>query len=566
MQAHSGGWAPNGHACEIRLGQASSVTREKNDSINGVHVSRRKSDLRERESGFCKMMRYFKSESGYVLAIGLLFLPIFVLMALLVIDISRGNNAQSDLQAAADAVALAGAVELDAGSDAITRAEASMRNVWNSVSLLEPGGPNSAIELDYDRDYTVIFLEDIPASDDTVIDQAWVDANRTTDGRDAAFVYVRAEAVPFQSIFASAMATLTGQVRVMASAVATSWEAACDVPPLFMCNPFEDEPEGSDLEAAFAQGKLHGRLVQLHPPGNLTAAPGNFGFLQTNGSSSANAIREFFAGSYVPVCYDASTVETKPGAAVSIRTGINIRFDMYDAPFKNDADLYAPAYNVRKGYTHTGAICTKQELLDPPDPTQAMGFPPNGTMAPPGSGVSGAAIGSGNWDLVSYWNANHGTTYDPLDTDDQDALNALIGSSMPGAVSPGATMPSRYDVYRYEIENGLVGDVSPGGESGMALCSASKPGALAPTDPFFDANAKDRRVTFIAIIDCLANPFNGQATVPVNSFASIFLTNPMEKQGSGGDGTIDIEVIDITGNSGNGTLDAFVRREAWLVR
>jgi hypothetical protein len=51
--------------------------------------------------------------------------------------------------------------------------------------------------------------------------------------------------------------------------------------------------------------------------------------------------------------------------------------------------------------------------------------------------------------------------------------------------------------------------------------------------------------------------------VPIEGYASIFLTNPMEK---GADGTINAEVIDITGTGGLGTLDNYIRVEAVLVR
>ena len=534
-------------------------------------------------------MRFFKSENGYVLTIALLFVPVFLIVALLVIDLGRANNHHSDLQAAADALALAGARELDGGTDAITRAEAAMQKLVNSASFRSPDN-----EEDFDRltltsvssgddDFVVIFLSAIPASDDTPINQAWVDSNRATGGGDAQYVYVRTQTERFLAFFASALETVTGQITISATAVASSRASACDVTPLYICNPFEDEPEGVDLQGAFAQGRLHGRLVKLHPPGSSTAGPGNFGFLQTSDSASAAAIRAFFAGAYVPECYDASTVETKPGAAVSIRTGINIRFDIYDAPFKNGADLYPPAYNVRKGYQHqniggAGAQpCKKQELPDPLDPSQFLGFPENATMAQPGSGVLGASIGSGDWDLVSYWNVNHANNdpadpayVDPTSPGEVTALYDAIGNSMPGATSPGADMPSRYDVYRHEIEeslalNNLVGDLSPGGETGAPICSATQSGALPPPDPSINALQKDRRVLFAAIVDCLANPHNGASTLPVNSFASIFMASPMEKNSSD-DSTIDVEFIDITGYGGNGTLDAFIRREVFLVR
>ena len=55
-------------------------------------------------------------------------------------------------------------------------------------------------------------------------------------------------------------------------------------------------------------------------------------------------------------------------------------------------------------------------------------------------------------------------------------------------------------------------------------------------------------------------------TYPVNSFLSVFMTRPMEQNSGGGDGTIDIEIIDVTGSAGNGTLDDFIRTEAVLIR
>lgn len=81
------------------------------------------------------MKRFVRSEDGFVYVMVLLFLPVLLGVALLVIDIGRGNNAHSDLYAAADAVALAGARELDGGDDAIDRAKAAMAEISNTVSM-----------------------------------------------------------------------------------------------------------------------------------------------------------------------------------------------------------------------------------------------------------------------------------------------------------------------------------------------------------------------------------------------------------------------------------------------
>ena len=70
-----------------------------------------------------------------------------------------------------------------------------------------------------------------------------------------------------------------------------------------------------------------------------------------------------------------------------------------------------------------------------------------------------------------------------------------------------------------------------------------------------------------AIIDCgTVGDGGGVNEYPVKAFASIFLTRPMESPAPGVDSTIDVEIIDITGFGGNGTLETFIRAEAILVR
>ncbi|UWP87850.1 pilus assembly protein TadG-related protein [Aliiroseovarius crassostreae] len=542
-------------------------------------------------------MRFLKDTDGYVLVLTLLFLPVFLGMAVLVIDISRGNNAHSDLQAAADALALAGAVELDGGSDAITRAKAAMENVDNTVHFLGNDANNMQTVLEYedvaDNEFTVIFLRDIPPNDHDPIDQAWVDANFTTDGTDAEYVYVSARSEDLYSIFSSVLKPLIRTVPVRANAVAMSQSAVCDVPPLFICNPFEGEGI-TDLQTAFSNGLLHGRILKLHAKQNQNdpAGPGNFGFLQTNGTSSAADIRDFFAGARNPTCYESDTVDTKPGYATSIATGFNIRFDLYDAPYKNAQDVYGPAYNVRKGYEPgTGNFCRKQELVDP-STADFMGFPDNGTMGSPTNGAGGVLVGSPNdygtfttpagpgtwdeWDISTYWSVNH-----PSNPTGHTVVESTFDHL--------GLQPSRYDVYRHEIEtelasaNNLVAENSTGGETGYPKCSDPDNNldhvpAYDPADPSAPTGTKDRRVIIAAIVNCLANPFNGQATLPVNSYASIFMVRPIEKSSNNGKGnqdedatlreggTIDVEFVDITGFGGNGTLDTFIRAESILVR
>jgi hypothetical protein len=534
-------------------------------------------------------MRFIKSDSGYALVLTLLFMPVFVAMSLLVIDISRGNNAHSDLQAAADALALAGARELDGGVDSIDRAIAAMSNISNTVSFLGRTDEAAATALTFevgglDNPFEVTFLSSLPASDDLPIDfsqcvtNAASSATCSVDQGDARFVHVRAQSrdlSPFFGLFFESVTQVT-DVPVAAQAVATFRSAACDVTPLFICNPFEvpagQTPEIADLQVAFSQGRLHGRLIRLLPRGNGTAFPGNFGLLSSAEGNGVNTLREIFATGGNRTCYDSGLVTTQPGRPAAIRTGINVRFDMYDGNMNSGRNnqAYAPAANVRRGFIVDqsgggGGNPNWCQAEPTPNSTWTTRFPDNVVM--PLVPSSGARIGEGDWDLAGYWATNH-----PPDV----TYPAAIPNSFPGALSPGASIPSRYDVYRYEIDNARTADLSRGDGTRAGTRESGLPQCTQPSTILDPTPEGDRRIIFAAIIDCLAEQASGRTELRVNSFASIFLVSPMlQRVPQPGEtnvdpvedaGVIDVEIVDISGAGGRGTLDTFVRNEANLVR
>src|SRR5260221_13785208 len=73
--------------------------------------------------------RFLKSERGTTFVFFAITLPVLMGLALLVIDVGRGDNLHYDAQKDADAMALAAARELDGGSDAITRAGTAIANL-----------------------------------------------------------------------------------------------------------------------------------------------------------------------------------------------------------------------------------------------------------------------------------------------------------------------------------------------------------------------------------------------------------------------------------------------------
>jgi hypothetical protein len=132
-------------------------------------------------------------------------------------------------------------------------------------------------------------------------------------------------------------------------------------------------------------------------------------------------------------------------------------------------------------------------------------------------------VGGGDWDFDSYWTIN------------------FPGISKPNGWS-NANRPSRYDVYRYEIDHDLTTVASRGPsdkETGAPQCYSG--GASTITDN------PDRRTFHGAILDCRAldqeyNISGGSAPpLPVTAYAKFFLSEPMDKN----DGTIWVELVDV---------------------
>ncbi|TGQ08058.1 hypothetical protein EN860_033425, partial [Mesorhizobium sp. M00.F.Ca.ET.217.01.1.1] len=126
-------------------------------------------------------------------------------------------------------------------------------------------------------------------------------------------------------------------------------------------------------------------------------------------------------------------------------------------------------------------------------------------------------MGDGNWNLSTYWSTNFQSTTHPSAWD--------------------TTKPTRYQVYKYEIANNLVGHASNGGEVG------TPPNAcLAPV------TTVDRRLLYGAILNCNAlqaagNNLNGNSTnLPVEAFASFFITQPVSGANNGG--SVFTELVD----------------------
>lgn len=475
--------------------------------------------------GFAR--RLARDESGAALIYVSIALTVFMGFAALVIDGSRLFTLDTELQSAADSIALAGAAELDGGADAQDRAILAMNNLVQNADTFgnDPDAIAGATE------YTARFLSALP--DD---DQPLSDATVAATQPEARFVEVTVNERQVDSMFATAIG---GDDTAGADAVAVAGftSAVCRFTPLFICNPYPDaetllekldnwdDPDNEDRR----------RLINLKKwSGNGQISPGNFGFLDTPGQNGAAALRDALAIDVPPACFSQNGVDLHQGNVASVRQGINTRFDLYDGNFnsKKNEVAYRPAVNVVKGFTlQNGGACTNNNQLDT---TNAKPLPLDETWTQLAN-TTGARWGLGDWDCSSYWAWNHGP--DHTATGDPAAPS--------GCSSAADTTMSRYDMYRSEVNDSDVPDMSslsPKGENGNPQCYKSGNQNDTLTDPSRNPDDIDRRIIYAAVLDCSTLPNgNSQTELPALAFIKMFITRPMAKNSNNcnGNGAFD---------------------------
>lgn len=481
-----------------------------------------------------------------------IMIPVLIGFSLLAIDMSRVNSLHNDLQKGIDAMALAAAAELDGNSDAITRANRAVTNLLANKTLFSTSGDHPIAV----ADVTVTYLTGIPASDDITLTAAGVDSNAknwaSTDPKVVRFAEVTVNASgaadgagAFATIFPASIVGSVDRMDIRPQAVAGFTNALCQFTPMFICNPFTNSATSlSDLQAALSGTKKPMIWLKQQQGGSSAQyGPGNYGFLSSpEGDKNTAAITEMFAVTNPPACYDQSGVTTRPGNIPPVNDGINTRFDIFSngGPYKTDPAINPPAPNVRKGMVASNAGKNNCSY-GAPNSGQAknyMALPKDNCFITGGCSNAGS-LGTGDWNFYGtstnpgYWDTNW-----PKDKSKGQIVKDVCG-----------TNPSRYCVYNFELNpnNALTSSF----EQTSPQCNATTQGP-------------DRRLLYVAIVDCTANNVHGGGqTLPVQAFASVFLTEP-----AGGAPNADIygEIEDISTVAGQNTLKKLQRNEAQLYR
>lgn len=549
---------------------------------------------------------FFTSKDAYATAITLIALPLILGMSAWTIDGARVVNLHTDLQHAADAMAIAGARELDGRDDAIDRANMAIAELIENQAVFANGGNGSSLGTIETISFNpgapetssvqIEFLSTIPNDDQTPLGPI-PSENATTDPNQAAYVRVVASPRNINSIFPIPNLGFSN-VAVAAEATATYVASACNVTPIFICNPFETAFPGQSVNNLFEQGRFYAREFRLVNNGASSPGPGNFGFLRVQDSSGggASVLRRALAIGRSGVCFRREAIITEPGASTGpVVQGINTRFGIYAGPTGSNTDdaAYRPDINTRIGQSISGGSggggngnaggapsCSRYE---PVGDLSAIPFPSGSldTENNPGGGDFFLP----DWDLDLYWEIAHGGLESPpAELDDGETGLFVIDEdgefvpdgdpTIPYTPPPAPTVdrlhqppsiltseipptPSRYDTYLQEIRDGLIENTSPNGETGASqrICHDSNQGA------------PNRREIFVAIVNCNAaneDGLNGRTTIEAEAFARMFLTRPAESNGN--DRFLSLEMIDVSGDGGFGTVEEVLREEAELVR
>jgi len=472
---------------------------------------------------YSRVRTFGAATSGAIAIWGALSTPLVISGGALSVDVARIHNLDNELQSASDSLSRAGAAELDQRSDSLVRATRAMQTlVRNDQKFSRDGKGQVEIE-------AIRYLKSLPLNDyDTV-----TNANVTNSPSEARYVEVKVKPETVNTLFPTNFVAKITDVSMSAQSVAGFDQTICGTAPVFICNPAEGGDQS--IYELMEDASFQRRQVKFISKGGRNAqyGPGNFGYLDPfGGNSGASKITDAIAIDKTKVCYSKSAgVRLRPGAISSVRHGLNTRFDIYEGPYKKKrTDIhYAPAANVVKGYAGP-KVCSIKPNQD------AIGMPRDHCFESGDCSDASGKMGNGNWDFIEYMRVNHNYMSRITIEDITYKINHRLKKMSPAAP------PSRYAMYRWEIENDCVpgsktyGKYSRTPEEGSPTCHASGP----------SETVDDRRVIHAAVLNCGAIEESGESMagrtdpLPVETFVKVFLTEPM---GRGRDNVMWGEIV-----------------------
>src|SRR5256886_5129415 len=187
---------------------------------------------------------FWDDTNGIILPYVTLLLVVIVGVSVLALDGARYMSLQTQLQNGADALALAGAAELDRLPDARTRAVRAIENLVANGTLF---GQERRVQV-----LRVEFYSRLPADDSRSMSEGML----ATDGTSARFVAVTVRPTTLTTLLPASFLGGANAVSAGAAAVAGFDQVVCQLTPLYVCNPSEvpgmsyEQASGALQEAA----------------------------------------------------------------------------------------------------------------------------------------------------------------------------------------------------------------------------------------------------------------------------------------------------------------------------
>src|SRR5215475_5814345 len=185
-----------------------------------------------KQSTLAKAAKSFGADTqGLILPYVTMMLIVIIGVSVLALDGARYMSLQTQLQNGADALALAGAAELDRLPDSQTRATNAIHSLLSNSTLFGTGADRRV------QVASIQFYSRLPETDVRPMS----DATPAGDAASTRFVAVTVRPVTLATILPAALFGGASLVTTGASAVAGFDQIVCNVTPLFVCNPFEAE-------------------------------------------------------------------------------------------------------------------------------------------------------------------------------------------------------------------------------------------------------------------------------------------------------------------------------------
>jgi hypothetical protein len=322
---------------------------------------------------------------------------------------------------------------------------------------------------------------------------------------------------------------------------------------MMICNPDEPATNANPNFPFNPAGKIGTQIIMRSGGGGGAAwAPGEFGWIDApDNAGSAKCAQGghqdlgCVLGLVNPLtqCVNDSQIQVSTGQQNPTADGLNVRFDLYPGNPNNkrlgpatnvNTDLdFAPSANITKAlcavsggacdYSNNNARCANPAngLTQSSAITKTVKLPRDSQWCTAAGNCVATPdathrFGNGSWDRAGYWTANHG-----------------------GTLPPALTNATRYQVYRYEIDNAATGTLpnysSLGGENGDHRLGGT--GNYCSNQAGINNAAKDRRVLYLAVVNChcpdaTCTPLSGASVnnrggVRVVAYVKVFLTEPV---------------------------------------